>query len=143
LPWLCQAYELSLCDSSVAPRRPRAQVGRISSLFPLMYGCSKFASGVAVDVLGSRAVFAAGLVLSGLVNLACGSTTSFVVMSGLWAANGFFQGFGGPACAKLLTQWIPIKERGFWCARCPLPLPEGPQGAPSVSNLRIHSLPLS
>jgi hypothetical protein len=86
---------------------------------------------VAVDVLGSRAVFAAGLVLSGLVNLACGSTTSFVVMSGLWAANGFFQGFGGPACAKLLTQWIPIKERGFWYD---LPSPEGPQLEREVSQ---------
>jgi OPA family sugar phosphate sensor protein UhpC-like MFS transporter len=69
-----------------------------------------------VDVLGGRTVFGAGLVLSGVVNLLCGSTTSFVTMSGLWAANGFFQGFGGPACAKLLTQWIPVKERGVWCA---------------------------
>jgi sugar phosphate permease len=30
------------------------EVGRVTSLFPLFYGCSKFASGMAVDVFGSR-----------------------------------------------------------------------------------------
>eukprot|EP00976_Prorocentrum_cordatum_P023721 483210-Prorocentrum_minimum.AAC.6 len=35
-----------------------------------MYGVSKFASGVAVDVWGSRVVFGVGLIASGALNLA-------------------------------------------------------------------------
>jgi len=92
------------------------QVGRITSLFPILYGCSKFASGVLVDLLGSRAVLGGGLAVSGICNVAIAGTTSFPAVSSLWAANGFFQGFGGPACAKLLTQWFPTRERGRWWA---------------------------
>jgi len=95
------------------------QVGRATTLFPLMYGVSKFASGVAVDVWGSRVVFGVGLLASGALNLAITSASgpnAFAAVSLLWAANGFFQGFGAPACAKLLTKWFPTNERGKWWA---------------------------
>ena len=57
-----------------------------------------------------------GIVLSGCANAAIAVASALPVISSLWAANGFFQGFGGPACVSLLTRWFPAAERGKWCA---------------------------
>lgn len=92
------------------------EVGRITTVFPLMYGCSKFASGVLVDVLGSRTILALGLVASGTINILFGTQSALLTLALLWGANGFFQGFGGPSCAKLLTTWYPSEQRGTWWA---------------------------
>ena len=32
----------------------------------------------------------------------------------VWSLNGFFQGWGWPPCARLLTHWYSRNERGFW-----------------------------
>ena len=33
----------------------------------------------------------------------------------LWGLNGILQGWGGPACAKIITSWFATKERGtYW-----------------------------
>ena len=34
----------------------------------------------------------------------------------LWALNAFFQGWGAPVCARLLTAWYSRNERGGWWA---------------------------
>jgi len=92
------------------------QIGRVTSVFPIMYGFSKFAAGVGADMFGSRLIFAVGLFATGGLNLAMGAQNALAGLTLLWAANGFFQGFGAPACAKLLTQWYPAKSRGTWWA---------------------------
>jgi len=90
------------------------EIGRITTVFPLMYGFSKFASGILADSLGARTIFSMGLVASSLINLSFAQHSNITTLTALWAANGFFQGFGGPACARILTQWYPAKERGKW-----------------------------
>eukprot|EP00899_Mesostigma_viride_P012963 jgi/Mesvir1/21668/Mv04089-RA.1 len=91
-------------------------IGRVTSVFPIMYGFSKFASGVLTDAVGARAIFGIGLIISGALNVLFGQFSTLGVLSLVWAANGFFQGFGAPACAKLLTQWYPSNVRGTWWA---------------------------
>lgn len=91
------------------------QVGVMTSIFPIAYGFSKFASGV----LGARSsptkLLAGGLMATALVNVAFGFGSSMVWFCCFWALNGILQGFGGPCCARILTSWFATKERGtYW-----------------------------
>jgi sugar phosphate permease len=91
------------------------QLGAISSLFPLAYMNSKFISGVLSDLLGSPVlIFSAGLVMTGLLNVAfaCGSTVPW--FTAIWILNGLFQGCGATPCNKMLVNWYPAQSRGKW-----------------------------
>ena len=55
-----------------------------------------------------------GLIITGILNILFGCSSSLTVMSVLWGINGWFQGWGWPPCAKLLTHWYSQKERGTW-----------------------------
>ena len=90
-------------------------IGVITSVFPLTYGCSKFVSGVVGDVLSPSIMLTTGLALTACVNVlfGCGSTLGWFAT--LWALNGILQGWGGPACAKLISAWYAGGERGtYW-----------------------------
>ena len=90
-------------------------IGFITSIFPLCYGCSKFVSGVVGDLLSPAVMLGLGLLLTGSVNLAFGASSTLPLFCALWAANGILQGWGAPACAKILTAWFATKERGtYW-----------------------------
>jgi OPA family sugar phosphate sensor protein UhpC-like MFS transporter len=90
-------------------------IGVITSIFPLCYGCSKFVSGVVGDVLSPGVMLGSGLFLTGLVNCAFGASSSMPLFCTLWALNGILQGWGAPACAKILTAWFATGERGtYW-----------------------------
>ncbi|MDI5424790.1 hypothetical protein MJM99_31505, partial [Salmonella enterica subsp. enterica serovar Kentucky] len=45
---------------------------------------------------------------TGVVNILFGFSTSLWAFALLWALNAFFQGFGSPVCARLLTAWLNI-----------------------------------
>lgn len=89
-----------------------ASIGLITSIFPLCYGCSKFVSGVVGDYLSPAVMLGTGLALTGLVNIAFGASSTLTLFCALWAANGILQGWGAPACAKILTAWFATGERG-------------------------------
>lgn len=99
-------------------------IGVISSVFPLTYGCSKFVSGVVGDVLSPRVMLASGLALTACVNIAFGCAGTLPWFVALWGLNGILQGWGGPACAKIITAWFGARERGtYWGARIPASSP--------------------
>ena len=92
-----------------------SSIGVITSVFPIFYGSSKFVSGVVGDRLSPRVMLAGGLLMTSLINIAFGASTSLTAFCVLWAANGILQGFGAPSCAKILTSWFASKERGtYW-----------------------------
>ena len=92
-----------------------SSIGVITSVFPIFYGSSKFVSGVVGDRLSPRVMLAGGLLMTSLINIAFGASTSLSAFCVLWAANGILQGFGAPSCAKILTSWFASKERGtYW-----------------------------
>ncbi|KAF3361580.1 putative hexose phosphate transport protein [Chlamydiales bacterium STE3] len=92
----------------------KSELGLLASIFSITYGVSKFASGIVSDQSNPRYFMAIGLFLTGLLNIFFGFSSSLILFSIFWGLNGWFQGFGWPACARFLTQWYSHSERGSW-----------------------------
>ncbi len=92
----------------------KSDIGLIGSLFYLSYGLSKFVAGLWHDGHGQRAFMGIGLLATGVLNVLFVFSHSLPVLLFIWTLNGFFQGWGWPPCARLLTHWYSRNERGFW-----------------------------
>ena len=92
----------------------KSQLGILGSILSIMYGISKFASGIIGDRTNPRYMMAFGLMLTGVCNILFGLSSSIMFFAIFWGLNGWFQGFGWPPCARLLTQWYSHSERGSW-----------------------------
>lgn len=67
------------------------QVGVMTSIFPIMYGFSKFVSGVLGARSSPRVMLAGGLMATALINIGFGFGTSIIWFSVFWAINGILQ----------------------------------------------------
>jgi OPA family sugar phosphate sensor protein UhpC-like MFS transporter len=94
----------------------RSDIGLLATLFYITYGLSKFVSGIVSDRSNARYFMGIGLIATGVVNILFGFSTSLWAFAVLWALNAFFQGWGSPVCARLLTAWYSRTERGGWWA---------------------------
>lgn len=92
----------------------KAQLGILGSVFSITYAISKFTSGVMSDRSNPRYFMALGLMMTGVVNLCFGLSSSIVIFAIFWGMNGWFQGFGAPPCVRFLTCWYSHSERGSW-----------------------------
>lgn len=92
----------------------KSELGILASVFAITYGISKFASGVLSDQANPRYFMAFGLLLTGILNIFFGLSSSLLFFAIFWGLNGWFQGFGWPACARYLTHWYSHSERGSW-----------------------------
>jgi MFS transporter, OPA family, sugar phosphate sensor protein UhpC len=106
------AMPLLMADSSL--NLSLGQLGILGSILSITYGLSKFFSGVMADKSNPRYFMAFGLILTGLCNIAFGMSSTVTLFTLFWGLNGWFQGWGWPPCAKLLTHWYTQKERGRW-----------------------------
>ena len=91
-----------------------SQLGFLSSILSITYGISKFVSGIIGDKSNPRYFMSIGLVLTGILNLCFGMSSTLLLFAIFWGLNGWFQGWGWPGCAKLLTHWYSQSERGRW-----------------------------
>ena len=82
-----------------------------SGLF-ITYAIGKLANGFLADRSNIRRFLSAGLLVSALINLILGFTTSFVVFLILWSLNGWVQSMGAAPCVVGLSRWFGDKERG-------------------------------
>lgn len=89
-------------------------IGMMATLFYITYGLSKFFSGLFSDRANPRHFMAWGLLITGVINILFGLSDSIVMFTLLWIINAWFQGWGWPACSKLLTTWYSRNERGLW-----------------------------
>jgi OPA family glycerol-3-phosphate transporter-like MFS transporter/OPA family sugar phosphate sensor protein UhpC-like MFS transporter len=89
---------------------PKSQLGLFLTLHGVLYGVSKFFNGVVGDRADGRKFMALGLIVSALLNVCFGFSTSVVALGIFWMINGWFQGMGYPPCARLLTHWFGPKE---------------------------------
>lgn len=96
----------------------KGQLGLLGSILYIMYGISKFASGVLSDRSNPRYFMAFGLMMTGVVTIIFGLSSAFWVFAVCWGINGWFQGFGWPPCARLLSHWYSQNERGSWWSIC-------------------------
>lgn len=94
----------------------KGQIGFLGTVLSLTYGLSKFVSGIMGDRANARFFMAFGLILTGIFNICFGLSSSIIWFAVFWGLNGWFQGFGWPPCAKLLTHWYSKSERGTWWA---------------------------
>ena len=92
----------------------KAQLGLLGTVLYITYGASKFLSGMVSDRSNPRYFMSVGLILTGFFNIFFGLSSSLVLFAIFWGLNGWFQGWGWPPCAKLLTHWYAKKERGRW-----------------------------
>ncbi len=92
----------------------KADIGLLGTLFYVAYGVSKFGSGLWHDRRGTRWFMGAGLTATGVLNIVFAFGDSLPLLLAIWTLNGFFQGWGWPPCARLLTQWYSRNERGLW-----------------------------
>ncbi len=94
----------------------RSDIGLLATLFYITYGVSKFVSGIVSDCSNARYFMGIGLIATGIMNILFGFSTSLWAFAVLWALNAFFQGWGSPVRARLLTAWYSRTERGGWWA---------------------------
>lgn len=90
------------------------ELGLLGSILSLTYGASKFLSGILGDKSNPRYFMSIGLILTGIFNLLFGLSSIWWAFAVFWGLNGWFQGWGWPGCAKLLTHWYSQSERGRW-----------------------------
>lgn len=90
----------------------RSDIGLLATLFYITYGVSKFVSGIVSDRSNARYFMGIGLIATGIINILFGFSTSLWAFAVLWVLNAFFQGWGSPVCARLLTAWYSRTERG-------------------------------
>ncbi|HMB59179.1 MAG TPA: MFS transporter [Xanthomonadales bacterium] len=88
------------------------EMGLIGSMLLYGYALGKFSNGVLADYSNVKRFFAAGLLLSALINFGMSLSTVVWISAALWALNGWFQGFGAPACVVALASWFSNDERG-------------------------------
>ncbi|MCL5260569.1 MAG: MFS transporter family glucose-6-phosphate receptor UhpC [Gammaproteobacteria bacterium] len=92
----------------------KSDLGLISTIFYIMYGVSKFVSGILSDKSNPRYFMAIGLIATGVCNIFFGFGASLWFLATVWMVNAFFQGWGWPPCARYLTHWYSQRERGRW-----------------------------
>lgn len=92
----------------------KPQMGIVASVLTFSYGISKFVSGVLGDKTNPRYLMGIGLIFTGILNIVFGMSSSLVFFAIIWGLNGWFQGWGWPPCARLLTHWYSQSERGRW-----------------------------
>jgi len=92
----------------------KSELGLLATILSLAYGLSKFVSGILADRSNPRYFMAFALILTGVLNILFGMSSSLMWLAIFWGLNGFFQGGGWPPCARYLTHWYSQNERGRW-----------------------------
>ncbi len=65
------------------------------------------------DRSNPRYFMATGLILSGIINLMLGFSSTVPILFILMLLNGWFQGMGWPPAGRTMTHWFSDRERGF------------------------------
>jgi len=88
------------------------ELGVIGSGLLYGYALGKLTNGFLADHANVKKFFAFGVLISAFINMTMGRTDLLWMWVGLWALNGWFQGFGAPTGAVTLANWFSNSERG-------------------------------
>ena len=89
-----------------------AQLGLIGSVLFYSYAIAKLTNGFLGDHANIKRFFAFGVMVSAILCLGMGLSTTLWVSVVLWGLNGWFQGFGAPSGVVSLANWFSNHERG-------------------------------
>jgi OPA family sugar phosphate sensor protein UhpC-like MFS transporter len=89
-----------------------AELGTIGSALFYTYALGKLTNGFLADHANLRRVLSVSFVLTALCNIGMGFTSTVWLAALLWGLNGWFQSFGAPGGAVVLTAWFSNRERG-------------------------------
>ena len=90
------------------------ELGLIGSAFFYTYAIAKLTNGFLADHANLKRFFSFGVFVSALINLFIGRAEYLLIWAILWGTNGWFQGFGAPSGAVVLSRWFGNKERGLY-----------------------------
>ena len=88
------------------------ELGMIGAALFYTYAFGKLTNGFLADHANLKIFFAAGVLLSALINIGMGFSTILWISILLWGLNGWFQGFGAPAGIVAIASWFSNRERG-------------------------------
>ena len=103
----------------------KAQAGLIATGFFTTYGLGQLVNGFMGDRLSPKLMVAAGLSLSGLVNLFFPLMPSAGAATVLWCINGFVQSMVWSPLVRQLSEWLPAEKRLQACANMNSTVPVG------------------
>lgn len=90
------------------------ELGMIGSGLFYGYALGKFTNGFLADHANIRRFMITGLLVSAICNIMMGCSTMLWVFIGMWAVNGWFQGFGAASSVVSLSRWYSNHERGTY-----------------------------
>ncbi len=91
-----------------------SELGLMGSALFFSYAAGKLFNGFLADKSNIGRFMSTGLLLSALINLILGFTSSFVVFTVLWGISGWFQSMGAAPGVISLSRWFSNKERGTY-----------------------------
>ena len=89
-----------------------AQWGSVLGAATIVYGISKFLSGVLADIIKPKYIMALGLCVSALASILFGFGHSLSFFMVVWIINNLFQGMRMTPCSRLITFWYSPRELG-------------------------------
>ncbi|EAM2920500.1 MFS transporter [Salmonella enterica] len=90
------------------------QFGTVSSIYYILYGISKFGSGLLADRINPRLFLAPTLLVIAIINIGVGMSNNVTILLALYCLTAIAQGCGFPPIAKAISQWYSKSERGGW-----------------------------
>src|SRR5262245_27065471 len=81
-------------------------LGVIGAALFYAYAFGKLTNGFLADHANIKRFFAAGVLISALLNIGMSFSTLVWVSAVLWGLNGWFQGFGAPSGVVTLANWF-------------------------------------
>ncbi|EEB9626818.1 MFS transporter, partial [Salmonella enterica] len=85
-----------------------------SSIYYILYGISKFGSGLLADRINPRVFLAPVLLVIAIINVGVGMCNNVTILLTLYCLTAVAQGCGFPPIAKAISQWYSKSERGGW-----------------------------
>ena len=90
----------------------RTTLGGIATALFAAYAVGQFVNGQLGDKFGGRMLITFGLITSGILNIIFGFSRILVILTLVWAINGYFQSMGWAPSIKTIANWFPSKSRG-------------------------------
>src|SRR5581483_2145546 len=89
----------------------KTEIGLLGSVFFWSYGIGQLINGALGDRLGTREFVTFGLVAFAVANLIFGTSSIFIWLLLIWAANGYFQAMGWGPILHTLAQHLTTEQR--------------------------------